>query len=93
MAPNSNRCLTRNFNSRIAEVSASKKTISRILSATTFEEFSDRMSHPPPFPAHVTFNDLFNLPGDLHTIGHGGVGGEVSVVNESNEIATDECFR
>jgi hypothetical protein len=93
MAPNNNRCLTRNFNPRIAEVSASKKTISRILSAKTFAEFTDRMSHPPPFPANFTINDLFNLPGDLHIIGHGGVGGEVSVVNELNENASNASFR
>jgi tyrosinase len=83
MSPNNIRCLTRNFNAKIAEVSASKKTLSRILSAKTFAEFSDRISHAPPFPEHVTMNDLFNLPGDLHTIGHGGVGGEVSSVDKS----------
>jgi tyrosinase len=93
MAPNNTRCMTRNFNARIAEVSASKKTLSRILSAKSFDEFSDRISHPPPFPTQVTIADLFNLPGDLHSIGHGGVGGEVSFVNTINEGDANNYFK
>jgi tyrosinase len=82
MAPDNTHCLTRNLNPMIAEWSANKKTLSRILSAKTYAELSDRMSHAPPPPAEMTFKDLqdlFESPGDLHGVGHGGIGGEVSL--------------
>jgi tyrosinase len=75
MKPNNTRCMTRNFNPQIAEASATKATMKRIMQAKTYKDLMYQMEHPPP-PAYE--KGVFKFQGDVHSIGHSGVGGEVS---------------
>jgi tyrosinase len=77
MKTNNTRCLTRNFNPQLAEASANKATIARIMKATTYKDLMYQMEHPPS----PTFeNGAFKFQGDVHSIGHSGVGGEVTFI-------------
>ena len=68
------------MNPRVAEINASKKVLSRILKSKTYSEFCTRISGAgvlPPTPGQVP-----EFLGDLHSVGHGGIGGEVSSSNK-----------
>jgi hypothetical protein len=77
MVTNNTRCLRRNLNPRVAEINASKKVLSRILKSKTYADFCLRISGAgvlPPKPGQPR-----EFLGDLHSVGHGGIGGEVGV--------------
>jgi tyrosinase len=80
MTPNNTRCLTRNFNAQIAKSSSSKVSLAQVLSAKTFNEFTRWMeAGNPQFHGFTPGKGLnFTNHGDMHDIGHGGIGGEVS---------------
>lgn len=75
------RCLTRNFNPQLAEAAASYASISDTLRAKNFGQFRQGVEKPriqylkDPKTGNYT---RIGRGGDLHTIGHSGVGGEMS---------------
>jgi tyrosinase len=76
MKPNNIRCLTRDFNPQIAEASATKATMARIMKSKTYKDLMYQMEHPPP---PIYDKGVFRFQGDVHMIGHSGVGGEVTL--------------
>jgi tyrosinase len=79
MTKNNSRCITRGFNTPLAHASASKRSLTKVLSARTFTEFR---SWAEMGSGHMVMGvngtiGFENEGGDLHSIGHGGVGGEV----------------
>jgi tyrosinase len=82
MNSNNSRCLTRNLNARVLESDAAKSTLIKALKSKSFGDFMDKvqLSGPPEGfeHSHIPPPSLDLLPSDLHSIGHGAVGGEVS---------------
>jgi hypothetical protein len=73
MKPNNTRCLVRNFVPGSGE-SASRAMMKGLLAAKTFGQLRSDIEFPPPQPQGGG-----NHGGGFHSIGHGAVGGEVSV--------------
>ncbi|KAF2400179.1 Di-copper centre-containing protein [Trichodelitschia bisporula] len=72
------RCLTRGFNQFIMDSAASKENIRKVLASKDFGEF--RVAIEQPRVRFGATNGSFGIVsdgGDLHTIGHGGIGGEM----------------
>jgi tyrosinase len=90
MKPNNTRCLSRNFNPQIAEASATKATLARIVKAKTYKDLTYEMEHPPP-PKYE--KGVFKFQGDVHSIGHSGVGGEVNIFLPSNCVYSLTKYR
>ncbi|KAF2429780.1 Di-copper centre-containing protein, partial [Tothia fuscella] len=78
MTKNNTRCITRGFSATIAHSGASRKSLSKVLSAKTFTEFR---SWAEMGSGHVTMGSggigFEDEGGDLHSIGHMGIGGEM----------------
>jgi tyrosinase len=74
MKPNNPRCLTRDFNPQMAEASATKALMARLMKAKSYKNLMHQMEELPP----PTFEKgVFKFQGDVHSIGHYGIGGEV----------------
>lgn len=77
MMPNKTRCLTRNFNIKMAYSSASSKSMRKILSAKSMAEFR-QLAETGVHQNWETIQDGIDSLGSMHNIGHFGIGGEVS---------------
>jgi hypothetical protein len=88
MTPNNERCLTRRFNTEVAHEIAGRKSLSAVLNSEDFTQF--RMLIERGHRNHIVedfegTNEAFGwrhshhvvIDGDLHNIGHTGIGGEV----------------
>jgi hypothetical protein len=85
MVPDNNRCLRRKFNVRLAHEVAGKRSMTAVLNSKDFTQF--RMMIERGHEVHIgeelkdsqskNDHDII-IDGDLHNIGHTGIGGEVS---------------
>jgi tyrosinase len=76
MRPNNTRCLTRNLNAASAHGAASKDSFRATL--TESKTFGDlRAALEMPVRAANGSSGGLRMSGSLHTVGHGGVGGEM----------------
>jgi hypothetical protein len=80
MKENNTRCLKRNFNPGLANAAASKQVLDRILNSKNFGEFRQRIE----VPSFGSTNG-FKIGPDFHSLGHGGVGGEVRPLIQIHE--------
>jgi hypothetical protein len=72
MKENNTRCLKRSFNAALVNSAATKEVFDKILGSKNFGEFRKKIE----MPAFGTGVAKFG-PNDFHSLGHGGVGGEV----------------
>jgi tyrosinase len=79
MTANNTRCLTRNINAKFAQSSASSKSMRKVLSAKTMAEFR-YLAESGSRSISVSWHgiNVTDEGGNMHNIGHAGVGGEVS---------------
>jgi hypothetical protein len=73
------RCLTRTISGALVSQYGGKRKLQKWLNSTTFKEF---MTHVQRDFAHLDFSMMIGqdarTAGDIHFIGHGLIGGEVS---------------
>jgi hypothetical protein len=72
MKENNTRCLRRSFNAVMANSAASKQVFDKILSSKNFGEFRQHIEVPS-----FGGTGAARTGPDFHSLGHGGVGGEV----------------
>jgi tyrosinase len=82
------RCLTRNINAQAAESGASQKGIEKLMAKSTYEQFQTLDTSPGERP----FSGGGFTPG-IHSVGHMGVGGEVSSVYGSFPFSVTDSNR
>jgi len=87
MTPNNTRCLTRSMNDKMAHESASSKSIRKLLGAKTMTEFRTWIeTGSMSWSVGLKGLNITNEGGDMHNLGHGGIGGEmVDVFNSAND--------
>jgi hypothetical protein len=81
MKENNTRCLRRSFNAALANSAASKQVLDKILGSKNFGEFRQHIEVPSFGGAGAA-----RIGPDFHSLGHGGVGGEVLPCRKSREL-------
>ena len=78
MRPNNTRCLTRNLNAVTAHGAAAKETFQHVLTTSkTFGDLRAELEMPVLNMGGNATGGARRRVGSLHSVGHGGVGGEV----------------
>jgi tyrosinase len=71
------RCLVRNLNAQAAEAGSSPSAIERLMSREKYEQFQTLDTSPDGF----TWKSTGKFTPGIHSVGHMGVGGDVSLSN------------
>ena len=78
MRPNNTRCLTRNLNAASAHGAAAKESFRQVLTASkTFGDLRAALEMPIRAAGGANGTAGPRMAGSLHTVGHGGIGGEM----------------
>lgn len=78
MLLNNTRCLTRNFNVKVAYMSASSKSMRKILGAKSMAESRQLAESSVESRRAMSKGGNIDSFGSMHSIGHVGIGGEAS---------------
>ncbi|RDI87962.1 hypothetical protein Vi05172_g1759 [Venturia inaequalis] len=86
MLLNNTRCLTRNFNVKVAYMSASSKSMRKILGAKSMAESRQLAESSVESRRAMSEGGNIDSFGSMHSIGHVGIGGEASSLTLMSDL-------